>query len=166
MPLTVRLSHRVRNLDTLFDFTPREADAALDTLDDMVRAYEVEQFATEGRSGGKGWSQLSPGYKIWKMQVRPGRKILVFDGILRASLTTTSSPFHVKTWSRSSSGGWILRSGSRDPKGIKHQTFVAPKVERKPMQFMPHQIAAIRSGISNTLIPFVKQRFRALASMD
>lgn len=163
MPLTVRVSDRVRNLNTLFDFTPREAEAALDTLDRMVMDHEKELFLTEGRSGGKGWSQLSPGYKIWKMQVRPGRTILVFDGILRASLTTNTSPFHIKAWSRTPSGGWVLRSGSREPKGLHHQTFVAPKVERKPMQFMQHQIDAIRSGIARTLIPFVKQRFRALA---
>lgn len=54
--------------------------------DDFVEA-EREQFDTEGRYGSGDWAPLSPAYAAWKATARPGRPILVFDGLLRASLT-------------------------------------------------------------------------------
>lgn len=50
-----------------------------------VAGMQRDQFATEGRHYGPGWALLSPKYEAWKSKRRPGRKILVFDGDLKAA---------------------------------------------------------------------------------
>ena len=163
MAVTVKLSHRVRNLDTLFDFTPVEADAALETFDALVRRYEIELFATQGLSGGTFWPPLSPEYAERKRKLRPGRKILVYDGNLRQSLTTLASPEHVAMSAKTGPGRWVLRSGSTNRVGKYHLTGGKYLPVRKPMSFTPEQVENMRRAIANRLLPFVKQRFRALA---
>jgi len=163
MALTVRVSDRVRNLDTLFDFTAREASAALETFDALVRKHETELFASEGLTGGTYWAPLSEAYAKHKQKKRPGRKKLVYDGDLRRSLTTASSPEHVATYGKQPNGNWLLRSGSSNQIGRYHLEGSATLPIRKPMSFTAEQVANMRRAIADRLLPFVKQRFRALA---
>lgn len=163
MPLTVRVSDRVRNLSTLFDFTPREASAALESFDAVVRKYETELFASEGITGGTYWAPLSEAYAKRKKKRRPGRKILVYDGDLRRSLTNLNNPEHVATYAKQPNGNWILRSGATNQVGRYHLEGSPTLPVRKPMSFTAGQIENMRRVIASRLLPFVKQRFRALA---
>jgi hypothetical protein len=70
-----------------------------------------QQFETEGAFGGRPWSPLSPAYALFKSSVRPGRKILYFDGDLRRA---ASQPRRVATPTR-------LTLIIDDPKAIRHQ---------------------------------------------
>jgi len=63
----------------------------------MFYTHEEQLFLTDGRGQATAkWPQWAPlsereppkgGYKAYKKKVRPGRKILVFDGKLKSSLT-------------------------------------------------------------------------------
>lgn len=163
MPLTVRVSDRVRNLDTLFDFTRVEAEAAQESFDAVVRKYETELFASEGVTGGTYWAPLSAAYAKRKNKKRPGRKTLVYDGDLRRSLTTLKNPEHVSTYAKQPNGNWLLRSGSSNQVGRYHLEGSAKLPVRKPMAFTEIQIENMRLVIADRLLPFAKQRFRALA---
>lgn len=51
---------------------------------DIIADAQRDHFNTEGRHYGPAWTPLSPRYKAWKARRRPGKKILVFDGTLKA----------------------------------------------------------------------------------
>lgn len=70
---------------TLLAYAERAADMrpAWDLLEDRFRAYEQAWFDSEG--DGR-WPQLSRSYGAWKAKHYPGRKILVREGDLRASV--------------------------------------------------------------------------------
>lgn len=60
----------------------------------MVRQWERwedDHFRQEGARWGSKWEPLSARYAAWKESKRPGKPILVFDGVLKASLTRTGS---------------------------------------------------------------------------
>lgn len=59
---------------------------------EAMAKYQVEvvnkrQFNQQGTPETGSWAPLSPPYARWKARVRPGRKILVFDGDLKKSMT-------------------------------------------------------------------------------
>lgn len=56
-----------------------------------VAGMQRDQFNTEGQHYGPGWAALSPKYQSWKAKRRPGRKILVFDGNLKAAAAPTKA---------------------------------------------------------------------------
>ena len=60
----------------------------------MVRkweSWEEDHFRKEGARWGSKWVPLSTKYAKWKKSKRPNAPILVFDGTLKASLTTTGA---------------------------------------------------------------------------
>jgi phage gpG-like protein len=72
----------------------RFGDAVRDMRPFWIEAFapqfykdQVSNFESEGGYVGK-WAPLSPGYARYKQMVRPGRPIMVFNGDLRASLTS------------------------------------------------------------------------------
>lgn len=81
------------NLLTRFQQRVQDAEPAFQAMANHFANMNREQFGTEGRRGGSGWSPLSPEYGRWKARVRPGKSILEFDGLLRDSLT--KRPFGV-----------------------------------------------------------------------
>lgn len=81
------------NLLTRFQARVQDAEPAFQKMADHFANMNREQFGTQGRRYGSGWSPLSPKYGAWKAKVRPGKPILEFDGLLRESLT--QRPFGV-----------------------------------------------------------------------
>jgi len=53
---------------------------------DMVTATKTQRFDQEKDPERRPWKKLSPGYKAYKDRVRPGAKILVFNGTLKDSI--------------------------------------------------------------------------------
>jgi hypothetical protein len=52
----------------------------------MVTGWWRKQFDTEGAFAGRPWHPLTQQYSLFKQRIRPGRKILYFDGdLLRAA---------------------------------------------------------------------------------
>lgn len=74
-------------------FADRGEDLA-EPLGDMVEQWErweEDHFRQEGARWGSKWQPLSEAYASWKERKRPGKPILVFDGTLKASLTTSGA---------------------------------------------------------------------------
>lgn len=76
---------------TRFRQNVTRARPALEGMAEHVAGMQRDQFETEGRHYGPGWASLSPRYKAWKMRRRPGRKILVLNGDLRAAAAPSSA---------------------------------------------------------------------------
>lgn len=65
-----------------------DAEPALRAMAEyQVKTVNARQFREEGTAETGSWAPLSPPYARWKATRRPGRKILVFDGDLKASMT-------------------------------------------------------------------------------
>lgn len=81
---------------TLVGLRTRVNDArpVWNVLADRFAKAEARQFRSEGAYGSGGWAPLSARYGAWKARVRPGRRILEFDGTLRRQLT--ERPFGVE----------------------------------------------------------------------
>lgn len=71
-------------------------------------------FSNEGTAETGKWSPLSPRYGAWKARVRPGRKILVFDGDLREAFTSMEHGV-TEIWNK----GMVV--GAYDPIAGYHQ---------------------------------------------
>ena len=56
----------------------------MEGMADVISDAQRDQFNSQGRHYGPGWAPLSPRYAAWKARRRPGRKIMVFDGMLKA----------------------------------------------------------------------------------
>jgi phage gpG-like protein len=78
---------------TRFQQRVEDAEPAFQKMADHFATMNKKQFGTEGGHYGGGWSPLKPDYGQWKANVRPGKPILEFDGLLRESLT--QRPFGV-----------------------------------------------------------------------
>lgn len=77
---TAALDRYRHNLD---DLTP-----VWESLGKTLEELHAEGFKAQRQAGTSNkWAALSPEYKAWKDSVRPGRKILEFDGDLKDSLT-------------------------------------------------------------------------------
>lgn len=55
---------------------------ALRLIGQVFADAQRDQFETEGRHYGPGWVRLTPKYKQYKERIRPGLRILQFDGDL------------------------------------------------------------------------------------
>lgn len=53
----------------------------------LFAGWMRQQFDTEGAFAGRPWPRLSPQYALFKSRVRPGKKILQFDGDLRQAVS-------------------------------------------------------------------------------
>jgi phage gpG-like protein len=61
----------------------------------QVKTINARQFREEGSVETGKWAPLSPLYGRWKARVRPGRKIMVFDGDLKTSLTVPGQGIYI-----------------------------------------------------------------------
>lgn len=75
---------------------------------DMVHVTKTQRFDQEKDPSRRAWKKLSPGYKAYKDRVRPGAKILVFDGKLKNSISH-------------SVGSDMVSIGTGVPYAVKHQ---------------------------------------------
>lgn len=58
----------------------------------LIRRDHAQESARQIKAGqAGGYARLSEGYEAWKSRVRPGKKILVFDGDLVESFTNPNS---------------------------------------------------------------------------
>lgn len=82
----------------------RRLDAFAAAVADLRPFFEAEgevfrertdrQFRSEGALLG-GWAALVPWYEAYKERVRPGRRILVFDGDLRRSMVEPGAEHNI-----------------------------------------------------------------------
>lgn len=99
MGITVR-TPSPRSLKQLEGLVVRVQDAtpAWPAVGDIISRSVAQRFATQGSSGGAPWKPLSPEYAARKAKQRPGAKILVFNGGLRAEVT--SRPMDIERYER------------------------------------------------------------------
>lgn len=76
---------------TRFRQNVTRAKPMFEGMAEHVAEMQRDQFNAEGKHYGPGWASLSPGYQRWKAKRRPGRKILVFDGTLKAAAAPSSA---------------------------------------------------------------------------
>jgi phage gpG-like protein len=112
------ISDRIAELHDLLELNKRDMQVLLTRTDSKFRSDMQEQFKTEGASGGSKWPPLSEKYRKRKQRKRPGRKILVWDGTLRDSLTTTQGD-HVRRWFRVAKG-YFIRLGTQNSLAAYH----------------------------------------------
>ena len=111
-----------------------------------------EQFETEGRFGGSPWARLSPTYAAYKAVARPGRGILVFDGLLRGA---ASSP-------RRSVTATTMTLTISDPKAAFHQEGTT-RMPARPILFgdpLPRAAAADIERIAEEYVEEILSRIR------
>ncbi len=84
------------------------------------RKNERRLFTSQGSSGGSPWKVLTQDYRKWKKKVRPGKKIMVFDGGLRRSLTRATEPSYVQFSIFSKRGDSKIVVGTKDVKAAWH----------------------------------------------
>jgi len=100
-----------------------------DIYDDFRKGGE-KLFGSEGKGGSRGnakWRKLSTPYAAYKARVRPGRKILVFDGNLKSSLTQKGASGAIYQKSKLS-----LTMGSSIPYALYHQTGTRRGLPKRP----------------------------------
>lgn len=98
-----RLRHYGRRLE---DWSP--------LWNDFAEAFAKREAIWFDRQGEGSWADLSDPYAEWKAKVRPGKPKLVFDGDMRASLTSVG---HVILGQSKT----MLSLGTTDPKAKFHQ---------------------------------------------
>lgn len=82
---------------------------------DQFYKDQLANFESQGKYVG-GWPPLSPRYAAYKSRVRPGRPMMVFNGVLKASLTSPGARYAVfKPQAQS------VIIGTSDPKAMAHQ---------------------------------------------
>lgn len=97
----------------------QDAEPVFQAMADHVRTMNQKQFDKQGAYYGSSWSPLTPKYARWKAKVRPGKKILEFDGLLRESLT--QRPFGVdEITSKSMTVGTEVDYATYHQNGTKH----------------------------------------------
>jgi phage gpG-like protein len=117
---TQQLQRTLRRwIDTATDIRP-----ALEEVADRFVRMELQQFLSQGGSGGAGWAPLSPRYAARKARTHPGAPILVRSGDLRRDLT--HRPMGVE---RITNEGMTM--GTALPYARYHQTGT-PRMPRRP----------------------------------
>lgn len=116
-------------------------------------------FASQGTSGGDRWAPLSASYERWKRQVKPGRKILVFSGALRSSLTSPSNADHILRVVGIDREQSYVTMGTRDPKAEWHHKGTDRMPRRDPIQQTDEQ----KARYEGVLVDWLRPRFRAAA---
>lgn len=132
-----------------------DATTAADT---QFREHQTQQFSTEGDSGGERWQSLSPEYEKRKKKLRPGRKILVWDGPLRASLARKGGE-HIADWFRNTDR-FFIQLGSRNRIGPYHEAGGRNLPRRSMLQMTEHQSQTLMKKISSALAPHAARAIR------
>lgn len=136
----------------LRDIADRAADVrpAWPYVGDTVAGAMVDQFETEGASGGAPWAPLSPPYLRWKIRNGFDPRKLRQTGAMRESLT--SDPMAIEEYQPQQA-----RFGSDDPKLHFHQSgtrfmparpvlFMTPQLERDVARILVRYIVDGRVG--------------------
>jgi phage gpG-like protein len=97
----------------------------------QVKTVNARQFKEEGTVETGKWAPLSKDYGRWKARVRPGRKLLVFDGDLKRSMTVPGKGIYIV---RSNS----MTVGTSVPYAIYHQKGT-PKMPARPLIGSPRK---------------------------
>lgn len=107
-------------------------------LRDMGQVFadaQRDQFETEGRHYGPGWARLTPRYKMYKERVRPGLRILQFDG----DLEDAAAPGIAEEFPIYQLGGHRIEVGLSNadvPYAMFHQDGT-PKMAARPIMGSP-----------------------------
>lgn len=116
-----------------------------------VAKFEAQQaeygFSTEGAKSGPPWERLSPTYAKRKAKIRPGRKILTFDGHLRNSLRHLSHADHIARHRAP-----VLEFGTRHRLARYHQNGTARMPARPPVRKSPAQVHHLKLSIGRALL--------------
>lgn len=103
-------------------------------------------YDAQGAGSPRGrWAPLSPKYAKWKAEKRPGRPILVFDGVLRASLTQRGAEGSIVETSQPMS----MRVSTSVPYAVYHQRGVPENnlPMRRPVDLSPRDQLAIAKEV-------------------
>lgn len=117
----VRLNPRITTSHQAMDlrFNHAATDAVVKAINGAFRRHSAALFKTEGADGGTRWPALSAAYKKRKAKLRPGRKILVFDGELRRAMTMVNHPETIATWYPGPKG-IVVKLGTQNAKAAWH----------------------------------------------
>lgn len=149
MRMSIKRNPHLREAMTqLMELNPADMTAMTGAVDFRFRGNMAKLFSSEGASAGPKWAELSEPYRARKKRLRPGRKILVFDGHLRRSLTTTGGD-HV---ARSSLRPARITVGTSDEIARFHATGTRTMPERDPIRHTPEQVKDYYAAIEDYLV--------------
>ncbi len=165
----VTVNPRIKKLKELMALDAKTMAAIARDIDIQFVKNERRLFATEGASGGPKWiTYQSVPYERFKKRVRPGRKLMVFDGDLRKTLTNRNAPGHALSWTLKPRPS--VSVGTNDIKAAWHgpkagNPLANPRLPvRDVLQHTPKTEAKYYASIRRTF-KFKKERVeRALAA--
>ena len=158
-------THNLKTFRDLVNLDKRAVEVeVLPVVDSAYRAREVRVFATEGEGTDRyPWQELSEPYRRHKAIHRPGRKILVWDGNMRAAFTTTNND-HV-AYAYSNQGAWRLVIGGRGPSWWRsHAEGIPPMPKRDPQQSGPLLIREMQKATRRALVPRINRLGKAFVT--
>jgi hypothetical protein len=125
----------LRRIDSLRS-RARSFRPVFEAISRSFRAIEKAQFATEGRSGSRGWAPLKEATRRYKARHKPplNPKILHATNRLRDSLVQLSHPDHYRKITKDT-----YAEGSQVAHGEYHQRARPPRVKRKPVDLTEEQ---------------------------
>jgi phage gpG-like protein len=153
VPVTIALN--VAGAETQGATLRRWSTALLDMapawqeVTELVRQFEVAQFATQG--GVERWAPLSPRYGAWKARRYPGKPILVLSGALRKDLTTR--PYSVERIEHDS----LTLVLTELPYARYHQTGTATMPQRKVLDITREQWDKIVKVVQRHIVAGTRQ---------
>lgn len=115
-----RMNPRIKTLDEAMRLDAQDMRNFEATFDTEFRDQMKSAFSTEGKTGAFGWPPLSPDYAAYKAKKRPGRKMLVFDGNLRRSLTTRNAEHIAEGQMPVGKRPAVVSLGTRNPLAAYH----------------------------------------------
>lgn len=114
-------------------------------LDWFVK-MERSRFDREGAFGDTRWAPLSPKYKKYKDRVRPGKRILQFDGDLYTAMTGGVGFHHVRSKAR-------LEYGTEKVRYARfHQTGTRIMPARPPIRLTEHFLRKLRLAVGKHMV--------------
>lgn len=158
-------THNLKQLHDLVNLDKQAVEGeVLPVVDSAYRAREVLVFSNEGENTDRyPWPELSEPYRRYKKRMRPGRKILVWDGNMRAAFTTTNTD-HV-AYAFAIQGRWTLLIGGRGPSWWRsHAEGIPPMPKRDPQQSGPLLYREMQAAIRRALIPRINRLGKAFVT--
>lgn len=125
-------------------------------MDATHRRQTRAAFTTQGASTGTPWVPLSRRYAAWKRQVRPGKRILVFDGEMRDGHTQASDPSHIRRFIRP----FTYAFGIASEKAWRHENGIGVPNQKLPRRSVLQKTAADLRGFVETLVSYYVKRMK------
>lgn len=119
-----------------------DAEPAFKKIADVIRGMNKEQFAQAGAYYGQRWEPLTPRYAAWKSVKRPGVPIMVFDGLLKESLTGAVMGVE-ETTNRSVTAGTQVEYGRYHQDGVPQNNLPARPLLGDIPKFKVQEISSI-----------------------